>query len=121
MLPDLDGLEVTRRLRADGSGVPVLFLTARDTLQDKPGGSTIGGDDTGQTVHAGRAVAPGPCHPAPHRAMSPTTTGCAVRRAVELDENAREVAAAGNEIQLTATEFNLLRYFLLDPRQVLSK
>ncbi len=45
MLPDLDGLEVTRRLRADGLRVPVLFLTARDTLQDKLAGLTVGGDD----------------------------------------------------------------------------
>src|SRR5581483_11069764 len=44
MLPDLDGLEVTRRLRRDGIGVPVLFLTARDALEDKLAGLTVGGD-----------------------------------------------------------------------------
>ena len=45
MLPDLDGLEVTRRLRADGVRVPVLFLTARDAVEDKVAGLTVGGDD----------------------------------------------------------------------------
>ena len=45
MLPDLDGLEVTRRLRADGLRVPVLFLTAKDALEDKLSGLTVGGDD----------------------------------------------------------------------------
>src|SRR6202453_1513301 len=45
MLPDLDGLEVTRRLRSDGIRVPILFLTARDAVEDKVAGLTVGGDD----------------------------------------------------------------------------
>src|SRR5580700_3951714 len=93
MLPDLDGLEVTRRLRADGLRIPVLFLTARDTLQDKLAGLTVGGDDYGTLRFSD----------------------------LELDESAHEVRRGGNPINLTATEFNLLRYFMLNPRHVLSK
>ena len=122
MLPDLDGLEVTRRLRADGVRTPVLFLTARDTLDDKLAGLTIGGDDYVtkpfslaeviarirvilRRVHAGEG----------------DDDGILRFADVELDESTHEVRRAGRPVQLTATEFNLLRYFLLNPRQVLSK
>src|SRR5438067_1648622 len=90
MLPDLDGLEVTRRLRTDGVRVPVLFLTARDATEDKVAGLTVGGDDY-------------------------------VTKPFSLDEDTREVWRGGVLVHLTATEFNLLRYFMLNPRRVLSK
>jgi two-component system, OmpR family, response regulator len=121
MLPDLDGLEVTRRLRADGVRVPVLFLTARDTLQDKLAGLTIGGDDYVTKPFALAEII------ARVRVIMRRTYGDAdddgtLRFAdVEMDERAHEVRRAGQRIQLTATEFNLLRYFLLNQRQVLSK
>jgi two-component system OmpR family response regulator len=121
MLPDLDGLEVTRRLRADGVRVPILFLTARDALEDKLTGLTIGGDDyvtkpfaLAEIIARVRVIL--------HRtAGDPDDDGVLRFADVEMDEGAHEVRRAGSLVQLTATEFSLLRYFLLNPRQVLSK
>jgi two-component system, OmpR family, response regulator len=121
MLPDLDGLEVTRRLRARGARVPILFLTARDALDDKIAGLTVGGDDyvtkpfaLAEIVARARAIL--------RRAQGEAADDGILRFAdVELDDRAHEVRRAGHPVQLTATEFNLLRFFMLNPRQVLSK
>jgi two-component system OmpR family response regulator len=121
MLPDLDGLEVTRRLRADGVKVPVLFLTARDSTDDKVTGLTIGGDDymtkpfsLAEIVARARAIL--------RRTGSDDVSGSRLRFVdVELDDDSHEVWRAGKPIQLTATEFKLLRFFLLNPRRALSK
>ena len=121
MLPDLDGLEVTRRLRADGIRVPILFLTARDSLQDKLAGLTVGGDDY-VTKPFALAEIIARVHAILRRTGYESDDDGVLRFAdVELDESAHEVRRGGNEIQLTATEFNLLRYFMLNPRRVLSK
>jgi len=121
MLPDLDGLEVTRRLRADGLRVPVLFLTARDTLQDKLAGLTVGGDDY-VTKPFALAELIARVHAILRRTgYEPEDDGVLRFADVELDESAHEVRRDGNPINLTATEFNLLRYFMLNPRHVLSK
>jgi two-component system OmpR family response regulator len=122
MLPDLDGIEVTRRLRADGIRTPVLFLTARDSIDDKLTGLTVGGDDyvtkpfsLAEVIARVRVI------------LRRTRDGAGddhhtLRFAdVEMDEDAHEVRRGGIPIRLTATEFNLLRYFLLNPRRVLSK
>ena len=121
MLPDLDGLEVTRRLRADGVRAPVLFLTARDSLEDKIAGLTVGGDDyvtkpfaLAEIIARTRALL--------RRAGVERDDDGMLRFAdVEMNEGAHEVRRAGRLIALTATEFNLLRFFLRNPRQVLSK
>ncbi len=122
MLPDLDGLEVTRRMRADGLGVPVLFLTARDALEDKVAGLTIGGDDymtkpfsLAEVVARTRAIL--------RRTATPDDAGASQLRFADLvlDEDTHEVWRAGAPVELTATEFALLRFFLLNPRRVLSK
>jgi two-component system OmpR family response regulator len=121
MLPDLDGLEVTRRLRADGMRVPVLFLTARDSLDDKVAGLTVGGDDyvtkpfaLAEIIARVRAII--------RRTYGDSGDDGMLRFAdLEMDEGAHEVRRAGHLIALTATEFNLLRFFMLNPRQVLSK
>jgi two-component system OmpR family response regulator len=121
MLPDFDGLEVTRRLRARGVHTPVLFLTAKDAVDDKIAGLTVGGDDyvtkpfaLAEVVARTRAIL--------RRTQGDQHDDGVLRFAdVELDDNAHEVRRAGNPIQLTATEFNVLRFFLLNPRQVLSK
>lgn len=121
MLPDLDGFEVTRRLRAEGSGAPVLFLTAKDALEDKVAGLTIGGDDyvtkpfaLAEIMARTRAIL--------RRSGAETEDRGILRFAdVEMDEAAHEVRRDGVAIQLTATEFNLLRYFMRNPRQVISK
>ena len=120
MLPDLDGIEVTRRLRADGIRVPVVFLTARDALDDKLTGLTVGGDDyvtkpfsLAELIARIRVIL--------RRTLGDEDDGVLRFSDVELDEGTHEVRRAGIPIQLTATEFNLLRYFLLNPRRVLSK
>ncbi|MHB1488623.1 MAG: response regulator transcription factor [Acidimicrobiales bacterium] len=122
MLPDMGGMEVCRRVRQDGLGVPVIFLTARDSTEDKVSGLTVGGDDyvtkpfsLEELLARIRALL--------RRAGGPTGQ---VSRRLELadlvmDEDTHEVWRAGQPVDLTATEFNLLRYFLANPRRVLSK
>jgi two-component system OmpR family response regulator len=122
MLPDLDGLEVTRRLRADGIRVPVLFLTARDSVDDKVAGLTVGGDDyvtkpfsLAEIVARARAIL--------RRTQGDDIDGDGRLRFadLEMDEDTHEVWRAERPVRLTATEFSLLRFFLLNPRRVLSK
>ena len=121
MLPDLDVIEVTRRLRMDGIRSPVLFLTARDALEDKIAGLTIGGDDyvtkpfaLAEVVARARAILR-------RTGAEEAESGVLSFADVDMDEGAHEVRRCGHLIQLTATEFNLLRFFLRNPRQVLSK
>ncbi len=121
MLPDLDGFEVMRRIRQDGIRVPVLFLTARDSVDDKVAGLTIGGDDyVTKPFSLAELVARA-------RAVLRRTNGDGQRDGklrfadLELDDDTREVFRDGHPIRLTATEFNLLRFFMLNPRHVLSK
>ena len=119
-LPDLDGFDVQRRLRAEGRDVPVLFLTARDATEDKVRGLTLGGDDyvtkpfsVDELVARVRAVL---------RRSGDTTTRSAMRVAdLELDEESHEVWRGEREIDLTPTEFKVLRYLMLNVRRVLSK
>lgn len=122
MLPDMGGMEVCRRVRGDGLGVPIIFLTARDSTEDKVSGLTVGGDDyvtkpfsLEELLARIRALL--------RRAGGPT--GAASRRLeladLVMDEDTHEVWRAGQPVDLTATEFNLLRYFLANPRRVLSK
>jgi two-component system, OmpR family, response regulator len=121
MLPDLDGFEVTRRLRADGLRVPVVFLTARDATEDKVAGLTVGGDDyvtkpfsLEELVARVRAVL--------RRTGGGTGQGSTLQLAdLELDEDGHQVWRSGVPVELTATEFKLLRYLMLNPRRVLSK
>jgi two-component system OmpR family response regulator len=121
MLPDLDGLEVTRRLRSDGVRAPVLFLTARDALEDKIAGLTVGGDDY-VTKPFALAEIIARTHALLRRAgVDPGDTGLLRFADLEMDEGAHEVRRNGKSVHLTATEFNLLRFFLRNPRQVLSK
>lgn len=121
MLPDLDGIEVTRRLRADGIAVPILFLTARDSLDDKLEGLGVGGDDyvtkpfaLAEIIARVRVIL--------RRAYGEQADDEVLRFAdLELDEAAHQVHRGGEDVHLTATEFNLLRFFMLNPRRVLSK
>ena len=122
MLPDLDGLEVLRRMREHDDRLPVLFLTARDAVEDRIAGLTAGGDDyvtkpfsleevvarlRGLVRRAG-ALDAGPSH-------------VLIVGDLTLDEDSRDVDRAGRPIDLTATEFELLRYLMRNPRRVLSK
>jgi len=121
MLPDLDGFEVTRRLRADGVRVPVVFLTARDATEDKVAGLTIGGDDYVTKPFSLEELV------ARVRAVLRRAQGGAEQRSVikvadlELDEDSHQVWRATETVELTATEFKLLRYLMLNARRVLSK
>jgi two-component system OmpR family response regulator len=121
MLPDIDGFEIARRLRADGVSTPILFLTARDALDDKVRGFGAGADDyvtkpfsLAEIVLRVRAI------------LQRTAGGRAEDQQLRfadlvLDVDTHEVWRGGTPIELTATEFNLLRYFMLNPRRVLSK
>jgi two-component system OmpR family response regulator len=120
MMPDLDGFEVCRRLRAEGSRVPVVFLTARDATEDKVRGLTLGGDDyvvkpfsLDELVARTDAVL---------RRAGAQRTGSVVRCAdLELDDDAHRVTRAGTDVALSPTEYNLLRFLLTNQGRVLSK
>jgi two-component system OmpR family response regulator len=121
MLPELDGIEIVRRLRASGIRVPVIFLTAQDTLQDKVAGLTVGADDYITKPFVLTEVLTR-VHRILRRVGRNTSKDARLRYAdLELDESTHEVRRAGKEIVLTTTEFRLLRYFLLNPHHVFSK
>jgi two-component system, OmpR family, response regulator len=121
MLPDLDGFEVTRRLRSQGVKVPILFLTAKDALEDKLAGLGLGGDDY-VTKPFALAEIIARVKVIMERVYGAPDTDRLLRFGdLEMDERAHEVRRAGHDIRLTATEFSLLRYFMHNPRQVLSK
>jgi two-component system OmpR family response regulator len=122
MLPDLDGFTVTRKLRERGRDVPVVFLTARDETSDKITGLTVGGDDYVTKPFSLEEVV------ARIRAVLRRTgvgaapdTGRLVFHDLELDEDSHEVRRDGKLIDLSPTEFKLLRYLMLNPNRVLSK
>lgn len=121
MLPDMDGFTVTRRIRDAGLRMPVLFLTARDDMRDKIQGLTVGGDDyvtkpfgLEEVVARIRAIL--------RRTMASDGDDGIIRVAdLELDEDAHEVRRAGQEIELSPTEFKLLRYLMINEGRVVSK
>jgi len=121
MMPELDGFEVCRRLRADGDNTPVLFLTARDTTEDKVRGLTIGGDDylqkpfsLDELVARTEAVL---------RRAGTDSSAHEIHRCadLEMDDTAHRVTRAGDEVALSPTEYNLLRYLIVNEGRVLSK
>ncbi|TML38841.1 MAG: response regulator transcription factor [Actinobacteria bacterium] len=124
MLPDLDGFEVARRLRqTEGAGtrVPVIFLTARDTTQDKIAGLRLGSDDyvtkpfsIEELIERVKAVLrrSAGTGPGEHRLTYAD---------LELDEDTRDVWRAGKLVELTPTEYKLLRYLLANARRVLTR
>jgi two-component system, OmpR family, response regulator len=120
MLPDTDGLEVTRRLRFDGLDVPVLFLTAKSGVEDKVEGLSVGGDDYVTKPFSLIEIVARVKAILRRRQVSEVDHRLRFSNLV-MDEESREVWRAGNLIHLTATEFNVLRMFMLNPRRVLSK
>ena len=123
MMPDLDGMGVLRRLREAGNMVPVLFLTAKDAVGDRVAGLTAGGDDYVTKPFSLEEVV------ARLRALM-RRSGTAMSAEADpvlrvgdltLDEESYEVTRAGRPIELTAKEFELLRYLMRNPRRVVSK
>jgi two-component system, OmpR family, response regulator len=121
MLPDLDGFEVCRRLRSDGVRMPVVFLTAKDGTEDKVRGLTLGGDDylvkpfsLEELVARINAVL---------RRSGAVAADTSVLTCSDLvmDDDAHRVTKAGTEVALSPTEYNLLRFLLLNAGRVLSK
>lgn len=122
MLPDFDGMEVMRRIRTEQPEVPVIFLTAKDGVSDRVAGLTAGGDDyvtkpfsleeviarlRGLLRRAGVTEA---------RSENQLVVGDLM-----MDEDSHEVTRAGEQINLTATEFELLRFLMRNPKKVMSK
>jgi two-component system OmpR family response regulator len=121
MLPDMEGFEVAERLGAQRAGVPIIFLTARDATEDKVRGLTGGGDDymtkpfsLEELIARIRTILRRTGQAAPE-------SGRLTFEDLELDEESREVTRAGVEIELTATEYRLLRYLMLNPRRVMTR
>jgi two-component system OmpR family response regulator len=121
MLPDMEGFEVAARLGAQRAGVPIIFLTARDATEDKVRGLSGGGDDymtkpfsLEELVARIRTILRRTGQAAPESSLL-------VFEDLELDEESREVTRAGALIELTATEYRLLRYLMLNPRRVMTR
>ena len=120
MLPDINGFGVTKRLRASGYTCPILFLTAKDTTEDKIQGLTVGGDDyvtkpfsLDEIVARIRAIL--------RRTKQEEEDATLKVGEVEMDQDTHEVIVKGNSVELSPTEFKLLRYLMLNPNRVLSK
>jgi two-component system OmpR family response regulator len=121
MLPDADGFELQARIRADGQQVPVLFLTARDAVEDRIRGLTLGADDY-MTKPFSLEELVARVHAVLRRTSSEAALSHRLSFAdLELDEETREVRRGTRRIELSPTEFSLLRYLLLNSRKVLSK
>jgi len=123
MLPDFDGLEVMRRIRADNADVPVLFLTAKDAVADRVVGLTAGGDDyvtkpfsVEELVARIRGIVRRSILASEAREDPEIVVGDLV-----LNEETYEVFRGDVRVELTATEFELLRYLMRNPKRVLSK
>lgn len=120
MLPDMNGFSVTKRLRAAGYTAPILFLTAKDDTQDKITGLTVGGDDyvtkpfsLDEIVARIKAIL--------RRTMAADEEALIRAGEISMDQDTHEVLVGDTAIDLSPTEFKLLRYLMLNPNRVLSK
>jgi two-component system OmpR family response regulator len=121
MLPDMEGFEVAKRLGGERAELPIVFLTARDTQEDKIRGLTTGGDDyvtkpfsLEELVARIRVILRRTGHAENESSRLQFSD-------LELDEDTREITRGGRPIDLTATEYRLLRYLMLNPRRVLTR
>ncbi|MFL6130274.1 MAG: response regulator transcription factor [Mycobacteriales bacterium] len=122
MLPDQHGFEVLRRLHEESPALPVLFLTAKDAVEDRVAGLTAGGDDyVTKPFSLEEVVARVRVLVRRAGAVSDPASSVLAVGDLSLDEDSREVRRGAEPLQLTATEFELLRYFMRNPRRVLSK
>jgi len=120
MLPDINGFGVTKRLRASGYTSPILFLTAKDDTEDKITGLTVGGDDyvtkpfsLDEIVARIKAIL--------RRTMQVEDESTIKVGEISMDQDTHEVTVNGHAVELSPTEFKLLRYLMLNPNRVLSK
>jgi two-component system, OmpR family, response regulator len=120
MLPDIDGFEIVRRLRRDGNRVHVIFLTAKDTQADKVAGLTIGGDDY-MTKPFGLEELAARIRTVLRRTRPAPADSVLAFADLTLDQDTYEVRRGGQLIELSPTEFRLLRYFMLNPGRVLTR
>ena len=121
-LPDEDGFAFVQRLVADGLKVPVIFLTARDATEDKVRGLTVGGDDyVTKPFSIEELVARIRVVLRRHQPAAAEETRRLMLSDLELDEDTHEVVRAGQAVELTRTEFRLLRYLLMNAGRVLSR
>jgi two-component system, OmpR family, response regulator len=121
MLPDMDGFAVAGRLGAQRAGVSIIFLTARDSTEDKVRGLSGGGDDYMTKPFSLEELVARIRTILRRTGQASPDSGRLVFADLELDEESREVTRAGAAVELTATEYRLLRYLMLNPRRVLTR
>jgi two-component system, OmpR family, response regulator len=121
MLPDMEGFDVAQRLGAQRARVPIIFLTARDDTADKIRGLSIGGDDYVTKPFSLEELVARIRTILRRTGLAEPDSGRLVFEDLELDEETHEVTRAGAFVDLTATEYRLLRYLMLNPRRVLTR
>jgi two-component system OmpR family response regulator len=121
MLPDMEGFEVARRLGAQQARVPIIFLTARDATDDKIRGLSIGGDDYVTKPFSLEELVARVRTILRRAGLAEADSSRLVFEDIELDDDAHEVTRGDAPIDLTATEYRLLRYFMLNPRRALTR
>jgi two-component system, OmpR family, response regulator len=121
MLPDMEGFDVAQRLGAQRARVPIIFLTARDDTEDKVRGLSIGGDDYVTKPFSLEELVARIRTILRRTGLAEPDSGRLVFQDLELDEETREVTRGGTLVDLTATEYRLLRYLMLNPRRVLTR
>jgi two-component system OmpR family response regulator len=121
MLPDMEGFDVARRLGAQQGRVPIIFLTARDATEDKVRGLTLGGDDYVTKPFSLEELVARIRSILRRTGLAEPESSRLVFEDLELDEDAHEVMRAGRIVDLTVTEYRLLRYLMLNPRRVLTR
>ena len=121
MLPDMEGFAVAERLGAQRAGVPIIFLTARDATEDKVRGLSGGGDDYMTKPFSLEELVARIRTILRRTGQATAESSHLIFEDLELDEESREVTRGGALIELTATEYRLLRYLMLNPRRVLTR
>jgi two-component system OmpR family response regulator len=121
MLPDMEGFEVARRLGAQRTDLPIIFLTARDTTEDKVRGLTMGGDDYVTKPFSLEELVARIWAILRRTGRAQEDSNRLSFDSLELDDDAHEVTRNGRSIDLTVTEYRLLRFLMLNPRRVLTR
>jgi two-component system, OmpR family, response regulator len=121
MLPDMEGFDVAKRLGAERAATPIIFLTARDAPEDKLRGLTTGGDDYVTKPFSLEELLARVRNVLRRSGRTEPESSRLSFEDLELDEDTREVSRAGEPVDLTATEYRLLRYLMLNPRRVLTR